>query len=160
MNEICTPHTSKVKLTLSHSNYFLRHTKLPLVNHKCILEQKIQHPMAMSDSFAPQALYSCCTPCQQCGNETGTYLAILCMDALPNTIYLLVHLCAVVVTLLASSGNSEWDSAWMPSSNTSNFPQSLVRLPWQFLCVPAWRHTWNWFQYPNTLRKQFSFEFH
>jgi hypothetical protein len=120
---------------------------------------KIQHSTDMSDSFAPQPLYSCCTPCEQCRNVTGThtYLAILSMDALSNTIYLLVHLCAMVVTLLASSGNSEWYSAWMPSTNTSDLPQSLVRLPWQFLCVPARCHTWNWFQYTNTLKKLVQF---
>jgi hypothetical protein len=33
-NEICTPHTSKIKP--SPSTYFLRHTKLPLMNHNGI----------------------------------------------------------------------------------------------------------------------------
>ncbi|KDR22987.1 hypothetical protein L798_02142 [Zootermopsis nevadensis] len=75
------------------------------------------------------------------------------MDALPNTIYLLVHLCSVVVTLLTSSGNSERHSAWMPSSNTGNFSQTFVSLPRQFLGMPTRPHTFVTFSFcdPNNI---------
>merc|ERR1719464_1567084 len=54
---------------------------------------------------------------------------------------LLVHLSPMVVTLLSSPGNGALDSAGMPSSNTSNLPETLVSLPWKLLGVPPAGHT-------------------
>merc|ERR1719334_2511214 len=42
----------------------------------------------------------------------------------------------MMVSLLTSSRYSELNSAWMPSSNTSNLPQTLVSLPRELLGVP------------------------
>merc|ERR1719458_1064365 len=63
-------------------------------------------------------------------------LAILHGVASAHPVDLLVHLSPVVVTLLSRPGHSALDSAGMPSSNTSNLPETLVGLPWELLGVP------------------------
>merc|ERR1719362_2648422 len=63
-------------------------------------------------------------------------LAVLHGVAGAHPVDLLVHLSPVVVTLLSSPGNGALDSAGMPSSNTSNLPETLVSLPWELLGVP------------------------
>jgi hypothetical protein len=74
--------------------------------------------------------------------SVGTYLAILGMNPLAQTVDLLVLLSSVVVTLLSSTRNCEGHSTRMPSTNTRNLAQTLVRLARQFLSVPAARNTW------------------
>jgi len=59
-----------------------------------------------------------------------------------HSVYLLVDLSSVMVTLLSSSGNGELDPTRMPSSNTGNFPQALMGLPWQLLGMPSAGDTW------------------
>merc|ERR1719362_1722251 len=68
-------------------------------------------------------------------------LAVLHGVAGAHPVDLLVHLSPVVVTLLSSPGNGALDSAGMPSSNTSNLPETLVGLPWKLLGVPPAGHT-------------------
>merc|ERR1719512_165796 len=68
-------------------------------------------------------------------------LAILHGVASAHPVDLLVHLSPVVVTLLSSPGHGALDSAGMPSSNTSNLPETLVSLPWKLLGVPPAGHT-------------------
>merc|ERR1719481_1800320 len=64
-------------------------------------------------------------------------LSVLHLESLSNSVNLFVDFSSVMVSLLTSSWNSELNSAWMPSSDTSNLPQTLVSLPWQLLCVPS-----------------------
>merc|ERR1719495_3045161 len=42
-----------------------------------------------------------------------------------------------MVSLLTSTRNSKLDSAWMPSSNASNFTKTLVSFPWKLLGMPS-----------------------
>merc|ERR1719512_11076 len=63
-------------------------------------------------------------------------LAVLHGVAGAHPVDLLVHLSPMVVTLLSSPGHGALDSAGMPSSNTSNLPETLVSLPWKLLGVP------------------------
>merc|ERR550539_1626958 len=67
-------------------------------------------------------------------------LAVLHGVAGAHPVDLLVHLSPVVVTLLSSPGHGALDSAGMPSSNTSNLPETLVSLPWKLLGVPPAGH--------------------
>ena len=46
-----------------------------------------------------------------------------------------------MVTLPASSGDSELDPTRMPGTNTGNLPKALVGLPGQLLCVPPAGHS-------------------
>lgn len=62
--------------------------------------------------------------------------------AFPDTVDLLVDLCAVVVALLTGPGDGELNSARMPRTNTGNFTETLVRLARQLLCVPTRGYTW------------------
>jgi hypothetical protein len=93
----------------------------------------VMHHVSLPDSLLTAAaalLWQVRVKWEAVQEATHTYLAILCMDALSNAIYLLVHLCSVVVTLLTSSSNGERHSTWMPSSDTGNLPQALVCLAW------------------------------
>merc|ERR1712032_122859 len=63
-------------------------------------------------------------------------LSVLHLVTLPDSVDLLVDLSSVVVALLTSSGHSVLDPAGMPSSNTSDLPQTLVSLSGQLLSVP------------------------
>lgn len=65
------------------------------------------------------------------------YLAILGVDSGTNTVDLLVGHGTMMVTLLSSTCNGERDTTWMPSTDTSDFTQTLVCFAWQFLCVPT-----------------------
>lgn len=59
------------------------------------------------------------------------------MDASSDAVDLLVDLGTVMVTLLTGTCNGEGDARWMPSADTSDLAETLVRLAWQFLCVPT-----------------------
>ena len=63
------------------------------------------------------------------------------MDALADTVDLLVHLRSVMVPLLTSAGNSELDARWMPGSNTGDLTETLVSLAGQFSCMPTRSNT-------------------
>lgn len=54
--------------------------------------------------------------------------------------YLLVEFCAVVVALLASSGNRVAHPGRVPGSDAGDLPQAFVSLPWEFLGTPPTRH--------------------
>lgn len=71
------------------------------------------------------------------GGVVDDLLAILDVNTLPNSVDLLVHLCSVVETLLTRSRNGELHTGRMPSTNTSNLSQTLVRLTGQLLGVPS-----------------------
>merc|ERR1719347_1352389 len=71
-----------------------------------------------------------------CGSVILYELAILHVISSTHPVDLLIDLSSVVVSLLTSSWYGELDPARMPSSNTGNLSQTLVSLPWQFLCVP------------------------
>uniref|UniRef100_A0A1L8E781 Uncharacterized protein n=1 Tax=Haematobia irritans TaxID=7368 RepID=A0A1L8E781_HAEIR len=64
-------------------------------------------------------------------------LAILSVDTGTNAVDLLVDFGTVMITLLTSTCNSGGYTRRMPSTNTSNLSQTLVRLAWQFLGVPT-----------------------
>jgi hypothetical protein len=57
--------------------------------------------------------------------------------SLSDAVDLLVDLCAVVVALLAGTGNGELDSTGMPCSDTGNLTQTLVCLTGKLLRVPT-----------------------
>merc|ERR1719422_1305133 len=71
------------------------------------------------------------------GSVVLDQLDVLHLETLANSVNLLVDLSPVMVSLLTSSGHSILDPAWMPSSNTSNFSQTLVGFSGQFLGVPS-----------------------
>jgi len=59
------------------------------------------------------------------------------VESVAQVIDLLVDLSSVMVTLLTSSGHSELNTRWMPSTDTSDLAETLVRLAGQLLCVPT-----------------------
>lgn len=59
------------------------------------------------------------------------------MDTGADAVDLLVDLGTMMVTLLTSTSNSEGHTTWMPSTDTGDLTQTLVRLAWQLLCVPT-----------------------
>lgn len=62
---------------------------------------------------------------------------VLLVFALANAVNLVVDRSAVVVTHLTSTSNSPLDVGRMPSTNTSNFAETLVRLARQLLGAPS-----------------------
>lgn len=63
------------------------------------------------------------------------------MNARTNSVDLLVHFGTMMITFLTSSGNCELDTRRMPSSNTSDLSETLVRLSGQLLGMPSRSHT-------------------
>jgi len=68
-------------------------------------------------------------------------LAILDVNTFSDSVDFLVHLSTMMVALLTSTGDGELNARWMPGSDTSDFPQTLVRLPRQFLTMPTRSNT-------------------
>jgi len=64
-------------------------------------------------------------------------LSILDVDTLADTVDLLVHLGTMVITLLTSASDGELNSRRMPSTDTSDLAQTLVRLTGKLLGVPT-----------------------
>lgn len=65
------------------------------------------------------------------------YLSVLGVDTGTDAVDLLVDLSTMMVTLLTSTSNSKGHTTWMPSTDTGDLTQTLVRLAWQLLCVPT-----------------------
>jgi len=65
------------------------------------------------------------------------HLAILGMHTLSHAVDLLVHLRAMMITLLTGTRNRELDTRRMPRTDTSDLAQTLVRLTLQLLGVPT-----------------------
>ena len=63
------------------------------------------------------------------------------MTYLADSVDFLVDLSTVMVALLTSSGDREGHTGWMPSSDTGDLTQTLVRLARQFLTMPTGGHT-------------------
>jgi hypothetical protein len=59
------------------------------------------------------------------------------VDALANTVDLLVDLRTVMVALLTSTGHGELHTGRMPRSNASNLAETLMSLAGQLLGVPT-----------------------
>lgn len=62
---------------------------------------------------------------------------IALVAALANAVDLVVHRCTVVVSILTGASNSPLDVRRMPCTDTSNLPQTLMRLSWQLLRTPS-----------------------
>jgi len=75
------------------------------------------------------------------GTVVHVDLAALGLVASAKSVDLLVDLDSVVVTLLATSSNRVANSAWMPSSDTSNLSETSMRLSRQLLGAPSAGHT-------------------
>jgi len=67
--------------------------------------------------------------------------SVLGVNALTNSVDLLIDLSSMMVTFLTSSSHSKLDSTWMPGSDTSNLSQTLVSLARKLLRVPSASHT-------------------
>jgi hypothetical protein len=65
------------------------------------------------------------------------YLSVLGVDSSTNAVDLLVDFRTVMVTLLTGASDGEGNARRMPSSDTSDLAETLVRLARQFLCVPT-----------------------
>lgn len=69
------------------------------------------------------------------------YLAVLHVESVTDVVDLLVDLGTVMVSLLTGTSDGELDTARMPSADTSDLAETLVRLSWQLLGVPTGSHT-------------------
>lgn len=70
------------------------------------------------------------------------YLSVFGVDASANAVDLFVHLSAMVVSLLTSTGDREGHTRRMPSTDASYLTQTLVRLAGKLLSVPTRCHTY------------------
>jgi len=117
--------------TLSQSeNSFLRSNTTALKHDEVVVNFSVmREPTHGGDALLSQVILG--------GGIVEDLLAILDVDAITNSVDFLVHFGPVMETLLTGTSNSELDSRRMPSTNTSDLAETLVRLPGQLLGVPT-----------------------
>jgi len=98
-------------------------------------EQKKAHAAPIYRNVASKKQENSTVPVKLCGG----IMALL--SSLANLVNLLVHLSPVVVTILASTGNSVGNPSRMPGTNTGNLAETPVGLAGKAGDTPTSDHT-------------------